>query len=524
MVPKMESERGADLPVRPELHDGQGLTSEFIPYGVGCIESYFREHARSRDQFDVVLFQDPERFIERFLEDPPAVVAFSNYSWNRELSYALARCAKRRHPETLVVFAGPNYPLEDPLRERWLQQFEAVDVYVLGEGEQPFSELIDHWAEVRDIDKTRRAGIEGCHALVDGRLFKSNDVTPRLPSLDLFESPYTAGFLDEFLASPRLIPLTETNRGCPFQCTFCEKGVSAWTKLTKRSISRFEEELRYIAQRTPSSFLILSDNNFGMLKEDLEAARALTRTYREFGYPLQIHAATSKSRYDRVVEAVKILEGRLPVTVAVQSLDEEVLHNIKRRNLPLENLLEVTGERYSGDTRSRSELILGLPGDSRDKHIDSLCTLVDAGVSFIVDYTLILLDGSEMSTTESREKFDMRTMFRLNHRCFGNYPFGDQELCAAEIEEVVVGLNTLSFPDYLDCRMFYFTIGVFYLDEIVFELFEFLRSFDIERSQFVRYVHEHGRRFFTPDLEALYRSFEQATRNELWSSRDELES
>ena len=180
----------------------QGLTSEFIPYGVGCIKSYFCEHAHSRDQFEVVLFQDPERFIERFLEDPPAVVAFSNYSWNRELSYALAREAKRRRPETLVVFGGPNYPLEDPLREqlapaastRWTCTSWA-------RGKQPFANLIDAWAELpRHRQDPKRAGIEGCHALVDGKLFKSSDVTPRLPApRPDFESPYVVGY-------PRRVP------------------------------------------------------------------------------------------------------------------------------------------------------------------------------------------------------------------------------------------------------------------------------------------------------------------------------
>ena len=116
-----------------------GLTSEFIPYGVGCIKSYFCEYAESRDRYKIRIFQDPERFISSALAEPPMVVAFSNYSWNRDVSYSLAQEIKKRRPETLVVFGGPNYPLEDPVRERWFKQFPAVDVYVTGEGEEPFA-------------------------------------------------------------------------------------------------------------------------------------------------------------------------------------------------------------------------------------------------------------------------------------------------------------------------------------------------------------------------------------------------
>ncbi len=501
-----------------------GLTSEFLPYGVGCIKSYFRKCARSQDQFeDIRIFQDPESFISSYLSTSPEVVAFSNYSWNRDLSYGLAEEVKRRSPSTLVVFGGPNYPLEDASRDGWFRRFPAVDIYVTGEGEEPFAALIDLWSELRDVEAVKRAGIEGCHAFVDGQLFKSSNATPRLKSLDLVPSPYVQGYLDEFLDNPKLIPLTETNRGCPFQCTFCEKGVLSWNKMTFGSIGRFEEEIRYIAQRTKSSLLVLADNNFGMFTEDAEAAKAMTKTYREFGYPKQVYSATGKARYDRVSEAMKELEGRMPVTVAVQSLDKDVLKNIKRKNLPLENLIEVSHGRYSAtNQRSRSEMILGLPGDTREKHVKGLCELMDAGVSFLLAYTLILLDGSEMGTEESRNKWLTKTKFRINHRCFGSYQFGDQRIRAAEIEEVVVGLDTLTLEDYFECRLFYLTVGVFYMDEILFELIEFLKAHDIKPSAFIRYIHTEGRKHFSRDLAGVYESFSTATRNELWESKEAL--
>lgn len=499
-----------------------GLTSEFLPYGVGCIKSYFKKYARSRDFYDLAIFQDPERFISAYLSNPPEVVAFSNYSWNRDLSYGLAEAVKRRAPSTLVVFGGPNYPLEDHLRERWFNRYPAIDVYVTGEGEEPFAALIDRWSESGDIEAVKRAGIEGCHALVDGKLFRSSAVTPRLKSLELVPSPYVQGYLDEFLDNPKLIPLTETNRGCPFQCTFCEKGVSSWNKLTFGSLGRFEEEIRYIAQRTKSAFLTLADNNFGMFKEDAEAAKAMTKTYREFGYPLQVYSATGKSRYDLVAGAMKELEGRMPVTVAVQSLDKDVLKNIKRKNLPLENLIEVSQGRLSAGQRSRSEVILGLPGDTKEKHVNTLCELMDAGVGFVLAYTLILLDGSEMNTEVDREKWRTKTKFRINHRCFGSYQFEDTRIRAAEIEEVVVGQDTLSFEDYLQCRLFYFTVGVFYMDEILFELIAFIKVFGIKPSEFIKHIHTAGRRHFSQNLAALYESFQVATRTELWDSREAL--
>ncbi|PYV09158.1 MAG: hypothetical protein DMG07_23865, partial [Acidobacteria bacterium] len=447
--------------------------------------------------------------IREYLDNKPEVVAFSNYSWNRNLSIGIATEIKRRDPSTLIIFGGPNYPLEDPVRERWFRTFPAVDVYANGEGERPFQQLVDAWAETGSIEEVKRAGVDGCHALVDGKLFRTNDVTPRLAALDEFPSPYVKGYLDEFLIEHKLIPLMETNRGCPFACTFCEKGVTAWNKITFGPVERFREELRYVAERTSASFLLLGDNNFGMFKEDIEFAQVMRDSYETYGFPTMISAGgTAKARYDRVLESVKVLKGALPISVSVQSMDDAVLKNIKRKNLPFEKLLEIAADRYSDDsaTRTKGEMILCLPGDTREKHVAGLCRLVDAGVSFMLVYTLILLDGSELSTEESRSKWSMKTMFRLNHRSFGSYEFGDTKVRAHEVEEVVVALDSMPFEDYLECRSFYFTLGVFYLDEIVFELLEFLKNFGIKTSDFIRYVHKEGRARFSPGLEKLYAS------------------
>ena len=33
-------------------------------------------------------------------------------------------------------------------------------------------------------------------------------------------SPYLTGILDDFLKDPHLAPVMDTNRGCPYDCTF----------------------------------------------------------------------------------------------------------------------------------------------------------------------------------------------------------------------------------------------------------------------------------------------------------------
>jgi radical SAM superfamily enzyme YgiQ (UPF0313 family) len=500
-----------------------GYGTEMTPYPVACIKSWFMRYSKYASTCQVRLFKHPQRFINAFLTDRPGVVGLSNYMWNLDLSYQIATQIKRRFPETLVIFGGPNYPLEDRDRERWLRNHPAVDVYVIGEGEESFTKLVDLWHGSRqDFDAVKRSGIDGCHALVDDELAKSNNVSPRIQDLDLIPSPYLAGYLDEFLEETALTPLLESNRGCPFQCTFCVDGIAARTKVYWKSPQRFEEELTYIAQRYRGKVLDMADVNFGMYKQDLQISAAIARTRERYGYPAYLHVATGKNQKVRVLECAELLKGALRLSASVQSLDREVLVNIKRQNISTAEILKVAQASNATDANTYSEVILGLPGDTKEKHMSTVFELADADMKLISMFTLMMMDGTELTTTSSRERWRLGTRFRIVPRCFGIYDFAGTSVLSAEPEEVAVESATMSFEDYLDCREFALTMGLFYQDRILFELYRFLRNFSIRPSDLLRVLHAR-RSTFSTSIRRLYQSFNTETRNELWKSREALE-
>jgi len=115
----------------------------------------------------------------------------------------------------------------------------------------------------------------------------------------------------------------------------------------------------------------------------------------------------------------------------------------------------------------------------------------------------------------------MKTKFRLNHRCFGSYQFGKKQITSAEIEEVVIGLESLSFEDYLECRSFDFTVSIFYSDDILHELLSFLKTFNIKSSELILAIH-NKKQFYTKKIVNLYKSFNDATISELWDSKQQI--
>jgi hypothetical protein len=509
-------------------HRSAGVCSEMIPYPIGCIKSYF--HAFSPSPADVRLFKYPEPFIEAFERQRPSLVAFSNYMWNLDLGCTMAAAIKAIAPETLIVFGGPNYPLEAHRQEAWLRERPMIDAYLVGEGERPFLELANLWMETHSIEAVTRGQVSGLHALVDGALRKTTatrldgyDDAPRIADLNQTPSPYLEGYLDEFLADPALVPLMECNRGCPFGCTFCVDGIGSRSKVNKVSVARLEQELTYIAQRHGGKYLFIADTNFGMYKEDVEFCKIMAQVKDKYHYPLYLQVSTGKNQKARAIECAELLGGALRFSAAVQSLDAQVLVNIKRSNISYEQLIDAASQVARIDGNTYSDVILALPGDSKARHMHTVCSLIDGGLQQIRNHTLAILDGSELGTDTEREKFHIQTRSRVIPRGFGVYRFGGRELRSAEIEEVCVENETLSFDDYIECRRFALTTMLFHNDSIFSELSQLLQLTGGKVSEWLRHLHAQAATF-PPALAAVYESFTAQTINELSLTRDALDA
>ena len=451
------------------------------------------------------------------------MAGFSNYVWNCELSYEIAKEIKLHSSETLIVFGGPNFPLDDLSREKWLKDHPAVDLYIIGEAEEAFTDIVDLWHETHNIDRIKNSGVVGCYSIVNESLCKSGDFSPRIAQLDKIPSPYLEEYLDEFLEDAKLSPLLESNRGCPFTCTFCVDGIKDRSKVYSKEVSRFEKELEYIATHYEGNVLTLADLNFGMYSQDIEISKAIARVKNKFDYPYYIQVSTGKNNKPRVLECAEILKGSMSLAASVQSLDKDVLLKIKRNNISEDQLVDMTkaGNKISANTYS--EVILALPGDSKEKHMETVLKLADSGMNLISMYQCMMLEGSELGSKDSREKWQVGTKFRVLPKCYGVYDFGGKEILCAEIEEICVTTESLPIEDYYECRSFALTEGLFYQDRILVEMYKFLENFEIKASDILPMLHNR-RKDFSEQLVKLYSSFDNDTRTELWDSKEELKS
>ncbi len=499
------------------------LSTNAFPLNIGYIASYCK--SLFGDKVDISLFKYISDLEDAIGNSPPDVLGLSNYAWNRKISLEMSRILFEENPNAITVFGGPNFPQDFKSQEKFLKTFPEIDVYVPGEGEIGFSNVISFLLENLSKSNLKKlihsSSIQGCAILKENNKIEYSIPTNRLKDLDEIPSPYLNGFMDEFFDG-QLYPMLQTNRGCPFLCSYCVDGQTSVNQVNKFSLNRVLDEINYIAKKVPSSThsMHISDLNFGMIPRDLEICKALAETRRNYNYPTRVLATTGKNSKERIIDAIKLLDGAMRIYMSVQSMDTEVLTNIRRANISLEQMLALSPAIKEAGLRTTSEVILGLPGETYASHLQTLRDLISAKLDAIEVYTCMLIDGSELNTPEERNKWDFKSKFRILPRDFVKLKSGKKIL---EIEEVVVGSNALSFDEYVELRLIAFCLYVTNIGIVYDAPIKLLRENNIHPFElFYRIVKDLSTA--PSQIQKIFEGFKNATIDELWDSPEEIES
>lgn len=501
----------------------QTVSTESMPYGAACLAAFAQQ---ADSEITVRVFKYPEKLITA-LETcrPPDVIGFSNYIWNSEFSLGLARVIRAELPDVVIVFGGPHYSLVDHERAAFLRAHPYVDFYVAGEGETPFAELL---AALKDA-RFRTDGVHGqvpsVHSVDANGISHLTPLRDRVRGVGALPAPYRLGLLDEFFDGV-LVPVIQTNRGCPFSCTFCIEGTRYFTKIASNPVAEVRAELHYVGARMREvvaaggrNELIITDSNFGMYPQDEEICTAISECQDAYGWPKYVYATTGKNRRDRVLSSIARTRGAIQLTGSVQSMDATVLGNVRRKTINVDTLIDQALQAKTKGAASYSDVILGLPGDSLESHSTSVRRLLDAGFGSLTMFQLSLLPGSELATPEHRAKFRMATKFRVIPRCFGHYRALGHELCVAEIDEICTGLDTLTFEEYVDCRLLDFFVALLHNQGLFASLEKFLTARGLSIADWI----EAARRLEPgPALRETIGLFTRETRDHLYDDRATL--
>nr|WP_042183769.1 KedN5 family methylcobalamin-dependent radical SAM C-methyltransferase [Kibdelosporangium sp. MJ126-NF4]CEL15838.1 Radical SAM domain protein [Kibdelosporangium sp. MJ126-NF4]CTQ93763.1 Radical SAM domain protein [Kibdelosporangium sp. MJ126-NF4] len=323
----------------------------------------------------------------------PDMLAFSVLGWNYRNFLCLAETYKQINPRGVVVFGGNHVAYQ---AGRVFRESAAVDLVVDGEGELTFRDLVGRLADSPHApDFTGIAGLS--HRDRDGAACQSGD-RERVSDLDILPSPLLTGAVPLTGDDGRFryeFALLETNRGCPYKCAFCYWGGAVGQRVRAFSRARLAAELDLLG-RNQVHTVFLCDANFGMLEADEQFVDDLVATRERYGYPRALEANWAKNksaRFHSIVRTLKRQGFKSSFTLALQTLTDEALIDMNRRNMRLNQWEDLVDWLNEEDLECYAELIWGTPGDTPEQFLAGYDKLAER-VPRIAVYPLLLLPNT----------------------------------------------------------------------------------------------------------------------------------
>ena len=107
-------------------------------------------------------------------------------------------------------------------------------------------------------------------------------------------------------------------------------------------------------------------------------------------------------------------------------------------------------------------------------------------------HQLTLLQGSPMALPEQRQRYQFDVRFRVFVGCIGTYRIGEEDVPVAEIEEVVVANKTMTFEEWLGCRVMSLLVKIYIDRDYFIEVFGLIRRLGLSAVDLLEVLRTGG--------------------------------
>ena len=299
------------------------------------------------------------------LDYHPDLVGFSATTSGFLDGYDLATMIKMARPEIKTVFGGVHI---SSMGADLLEIYESIDFLCVGEGEVTLEEL----ASGKDAQE------------IDGLIWKDHGrpVTnpPRSQIKDLDNLPFPSyemltdfpkGYhlpLFSYILSPGATMIT--SRGCPYQCSFCDRSVFKQS-YRYNSAEYIYEHMRYLRTRFGIRHINIYDDLFTANRRRVtELCEFLTS--RPLG--MQFNCAVRVGHADNVLLQLLKHAGCLQVSLGIETGDPRLME-LHKEGVDLQEIRDTIDRIQAKGLRAKGLFMMGLPGDTEES-IQKTCDFV----------------------------------------------------------------------------------------------------------------------------------------------------
>lgn len=343
----------------PGSKDVAAVANRMAPLGLLSIAAYLEQRGHQVVAHDCLgpgAASGTQANVKAILRHDPDIVGFSATTSGFLDGYGVASAIKSARPHIHIIFGGVHI---SALGSALMERFEHIDFLAMGEGEVTMTQLADGLA----------------HKDISGLVWRDNGTIVTNPHRQHIENlddlPFPAyEKLDHFPKGYRL-PLFSyimtpgatmvTSRGCPFQCSYCDRSVFK-QGYRYNSAEYIYEHMKYLRSRFGVRHLNIYDDLFTLNRKRIaELCRLLTQ--KPLG--MQFNCAVRVRHADDELLKMLYKAGCLMVSVGIESGDADLLE-VHKPGVYLEEVRDTVVRIKAAGLRAKGLFMMGLPGETAD--------------------------------------------------------------------------------------------------------------------------------------------------------------
>lgn len=408
-------------------------------YEVACLDAVVEApHQETRINDTISRFGlTYDQIMNKIIAWKPDLVGFSCIFSNQwPATRELAKRIKAADSEVILVAGGAH-----PTFLSELCMVDApIDFIIRGEGEESFADLL------------KRVRNSRSHDGVDGLVYRDGDSIRTNPKVnfikDLDSIPFPAHDLlhperyfkfalpmGYSMMSPRSVPVM-TSRGCPCLCTFCSSTHLWGRQYRTRSADNVLRELDWLVEEFGIEEIKVQDDNFTVNRK---RAMDILQGMIERPYHLYWNMPNGVAVWtlDNEILAMMKDAGCFEMTMAVESGNQKVLHDMIKKPLKLDKVREINRQARELGISRFAYFIIGFPGETKEQIMDTVNFARELRLDMSVIFIYNPLPGSELfHECLKRGYITEESFFEVGNQYFASVIDSD-EWSAKELETLI---------------------------------------------------------------------------------------
>lgn len=287
-----------------------------------------------------------EDILEDIYRRKPDAIGFSCYIWNIGMVEKLMGELHKLLPQLPVFLGGPEVTYD---ADKLLRKYPYLTGIFIGEGEATFAQVVKYYV------KKNPESLED----IPGLMLRSG-MTPERKPLNLTDVPF---LYDDMAPFTNRIIYYETQRGCPFRCSYCLSSIDKTVRF--RDIEVVKRELAFFLEKKVKQVKFV-DRTFNCNHDHAMAVWQYLYEHDNGVTNFHFEIAGDILREDEIALVAKMRPGLVQFEIGVQSTNTDTLREI-RRVMDIEKLKQVVAAlKAAHNVHIHLDLIAGLPYEDYD--------------------------------------------------------------------------------------------------------------------------------------------------------------